>query len=70
MAAVVLSGVAGRFIYVRIPRTIQGNELSVKELDKMGEELSSRLKADHSVNGEIIPKIEKINFIDKYKNLT
>jgi hypothetical protein len=70
MAAVVLSGVAGRFIYVRIPRTIQGNELSVKELDKMGEELSSRLKADYSVNGEIIPKIEKINFIDKYKNLT
>jgi len=70
MTAVVLSGVAGRFIYVRIPRTIQGNELSVKELDKMGEELSSRLKADYSVNGEIIPKIEKINFIDKYKNLT
>ncbi|MGE5804625.1 MAG: hypothetical protein ACM34M_02460 [Ignavibacteria bacterium] len=70
MAAVVLSGVAGRFIYVRIPRTIQGNEISVKELDKMGEELSSRLKADYSVNGEIIPKIEKINFIDKYKNLT
>lgn len=70
MAAVVLSGVAGRFIYVRIPRTIQGNELSVKELDKMGDELSSRLKADYSVNGEIMPKIEKINFVDKYKNLT
>jgi len=33
MAAVVLSGVIGRFIYVRIPRTIQGNELSVKELE-------------------------------------
>ncbi|HVO73002.1 MAG TPA: hypothetical protein VMT35_03200 [Ignavibacteriaceae bacterium] len=70
MAAVVLSGVAGRFIYVRIPRTIQGNELNVKELDKMGQELSIRLKTDYSVNGEIMPKIEKINFTDKYRNLS
>ncbi len=34
MVAVVASGVVGRFIYVQIPRTIQGKELSVSELMK------------------------------------
>jgi len=70
MAAVVLSGVIGRFIYVRIPRTIQGNELSVREIDRMGEELTIRLKKDYSINGEVMPKIDKVNLIDKYRNLS
>jgi hypothetical protein len=31
MVAVVLSGVIGRFIYIQIPRTIEGRELSLQE---------------------------------------
>lgn len=32
MVAVVLSGVIGRFIYIQIPRSIEGRELSIEEV--------------------------------------
>ncbi|HHM21482.1 MAG TPA: hypothetical protein ENJ20_05605 [Bacteroidetes bacterium] len=35
MVAVVASGVIGRFIYIQIPRTIEGRELSLEELQEM-----------------------------------
>lgn len=35
MVAVVASGVLGRFIYLQIPRTMQGRELSLSELKEM-----------------------------------
>lgn len=35
MVAVFLSGIAGRFIYIRIPRTIEGRELTLSEVRKM-----------------------------------
>ena len=43
MVAVVLSGVVGRFIYNQIPRTLEGRELSLKELNEMREGLARRL---------------------------
>jgi hypothetical protein len=52
MAAVVLSGLIGRYLYVQIPKGIQGNELTITELQdenaKLAELLSktSRLSAD------------------------
>jgi hypothetical protein len=35
MVAVFLSGIIGRFIYIQIPRTIEGRELSLNELEEM-----------------------------------
>ncbi len=35
MVAVVLSGIIGRFIYIQIPRTIEGRELSLNEVREM-----------------------------------
>lgn len=35
MVAVVASGVIGRFIYIQIPRTIEGRELSLQEVQAM-----------------------------------
>jgi hypothetical protein len=50
MVAVVVSGVIGRFIYIRIPRTIEGRELSLNEVRGMktdiGEILVSRYALD------------------------
>lgn len=43
MVAVVLSGVIGRFIYIQIPRTIEGRELSLGEVRGMRQELTSSL---------------------------
>lgn len=35
MVAVFLSGIIGRFIYIQIPRTIEGRELSLKEVREL-----------------------------------
>ncbi|MCW5520629.1 hypothetical protein J1N09_12315 [Aureitalea sp. L0-47] len=43
MVAVVLSGVIGRFIYIQIPRTIEGRELSLQEVKSMKTDLSNVL---------------------------
>ncbi|WP_319500964.1 hypothetical protein [uncultured Draconibacterium sp.] len=39
MVAVVISGVIGRVIYLQIPRTIEGREMSLNELNKMEAQL-------------------------------
>lgn len=53
MVAVVLSGVAGRFIYTQIPRTIEGRALSLSEVKNMKTDLSKtlheKLKLDTSI---------------------
>jgi hypothetical protein len=36
MVAVFLSGIIGRFIYIQIPRTADGRELSLEEIKQMG----------------------------------
>ncbi len=69
MVAVVASGVAGRFIYVQIPRTIQGKELSFGELNSMNEDLTQRLKSEYSINGNIIARLEKHSQTEKYKRV-
>ncbi|MEZ4875726.1 MAG: hypothetical protein R2793_09835 [Flavobacteriaceae bacterium] len=43
MVAVVLSGVIGRFIYIQIPRTIEGRELSLQEVKALKTDLSEVL---------------------------
>lgn len=49
MVAVVLSGVIGRFIYIQIPRTIQGRALSLDELTSMETELRRRLMNEYGL---------------------
>ena len=43
MVAVVLSGIAGRFIYIQIPRTIEGRALSLSEVQGLKTDLSKVL---------------------------
>jgi len=43
MVIVVLSGFIGRYLYVRIPRTLRGTELSRDELEARAEELKASL---------------------------
>ena len=44
MVAVVLSGVVGRFIYIQIPRSIEGRELSIKEIHQEREALLNSIR--------------------------
>jgi hypothetical protein len=54
MVAVVLSGVIGRFIYIQIPRTIEGRELSLNEVKVMKTDLSSVLSEKFNIDSEVI----------------
>ena len=80
MVAVFLSGVIGRFIYIQIPRSIEGRELSLSEISDLKNDIGDILKNNYSLKEEgftIITestkkKIEVINnntfvrFIKKY----
>ena len=57
MVAVVVSGIVGRFIYLQIPRTIEGREMSLNDLNMMETDLFTRLKDQFEINSEILVKI-------------
>lgn len=44
MVAVFLSGIVGRFIYIQIPRTIEGRELSLHEISNMKTDICEIIK--------------------------
>ncbi|MCB0559867.1 MAG: hypothetical protein KDD09_13035, partial [Phaeodactylibacter sp.] len=50
MVAVVLSGVIGRFIYIQIPRTIEGRALSLNEVKEMKTNLGDVLKSHYQLD--------------------
>lgn len=62
MVAVVASGVIGRFIYIQIPRTIEGRELSLNEIKTMkvnlGEILKNQYRLDEADFQTIVDAIE------------
>jgi len=58
MVAVVMSGVIGRFVYIQIPRTIEGRELTLNEVKGMKAGLSVAIRnttgMDDSLKGMIM----------------
>ena len=59
MVAVVLSGVIGRFIYIQIPRTIEGRELSLGEVQSMQSELMHSITANENIDEQVKYLIEE-----------
>jgi hypothetical protein len=57
MVAVFLSGVAGRFIYLQIPRSIEGRELSLNEIRSLKNNQAELLKESHNLEEEDYRKI-------------
>lgn len=68
MVLVVLSGVVGRFIYVQIPRTIQGQELSINELNSIKEKLAIKVRSVLSEDAATLAEFERISSADRYKS--
>ncbi len=58
MIAVALSGVLGRYIYLQIPRTISGTEMSLNDISEIEIQLTSQLKQDFNLESETLEKIE------------
>ncbi len=69
MVAVVLSGVIGRFLYVQIPHTIQGQMIGMNELNSLSENLSQQLKVEFAIPEEVFTKIQEISSSYRYKRV-
>jgi len=54
MVLVVLSGIIGRFIYIRIPHTIEGRELSLQEVQEMRDNLARELEEKYSISESLV----------------
>jgi sulfur relay (sulfurtransferase) DsrC/TusE family protein len=52
MVAVFLSGIIGRFIYIQIPRTIEGRELSLNEVREMKSDVAGIVRNSHDLDEE------------------
>ena len=52
MVAVFLSGIVGRFIYLQIPRSIEGRELNLSEVRAMKSDLTEIIKSSHNLGEE------------------
>lgn len=50
MVAVFLSGIIGRFIYIQIPRTIEGKEMSLNEVRDLKSDIGGILKSDFNLD--------------------
>jgi len=63
MMAVVLSGIIGRYIYLQIPRTIEGREMSLNEINQTKDALNQKLilvyRLDESVLEAIMQAVKK-----------
>jgi hypothetical protein len=61
MVAVVLSGVIGRFIYIQIPRTIEGRELSLTEINHLKSDIRELLSIHFSLDKESLDTLVESN---------
>ena len=52
MVAVFLSGIIGRFIYIQIPRTIEGRELSLNEVKEMKTDVAGIIRSTYNLDDE------------------
>ena len=62
MVAVVLSGVIGRFIYIQIPRTVEGEELNIEDIQEMQEKIKTDLRDNYDIKEETYKKL--VSFLD------
>lgn len=64
MVGVALSGFFGRYLYHQIPRSIQGAQLSMQELEEQSDEIANRLRADFGLSTETIANIDRMGVAD------
>ncbi len=57
MVAVVLSGVIGRYIYLQIPRTIEGREMNLNEINQIKDELNNKLTTVYNIDEQALQEI-------------
>lgn len=61
MVGVALSGFFGRYLYQRIPRSIQGTQLSLEDLKEQNEEIGRRLRAEFGLPEETMKRLDQMS---------
>lgn len=71
MVIVVLSGIVGRVIYIQLPRTLQGQPLSIKEIEMKIKEVIERLNPEtKNLITTLLDQIEfQKNLANRYQNV-
>jgi len=64
MVAVFFSGIIGRFIYVRIPHTIEGKEMNMQQINNINENLTFKLSTEYNIPSTTLEKISALSTID------
>ncbi len=63
MVIVVLSGIVGRYVYVRIPKTLHGQFRTLVQLDaektRLKQSIQDLMPQDYDVLEELLPQVEK-----------
>jgi hypothetical protein len=59
MVAVAASGIFGRYLYLQIPRNIQGEELSMKDIEEENSKYTKRLREEYKLSEEMIRGLEQ-----------
>lgn len=67
MMAVMLSGFIGRYIYIKIPRRVDGKELTLQEFESSLGELKEKLKTKFHLSGENLDQIDSLAGAGKIK---
>ncbi len=60
MVAVALSGVLGRYLYLQIPRTRAGEELTLGEVTQLDRRLAARLRTEFGLDDRSLARLEEL----------
>ena len=60
MVIVAMSGYFGRYLYRKIPRNIDGDELTLQQLENLGREFTQKLRSEYNLDDESIAWIDKL----------
>ncbi len=61
MVAVALSGFFGRYLYLQIPRNIQGDELSLKDIEQVRAIYAGQLQRDYGLSSQQIEGLDALS---------
>jgi hypothetical protein len=70
MVLVVLSGIVGRFIYVQIPRTIEGQEMGINAINDLRVNLATKVSEAIDLDQKVMNDFQMLASPERYKDLT
>lgn len=70
MVLVVLSGVVGRFIYIQIPRTIEGQEMGINAINDLRVNLTAKVNEAIDIDQKVMNDFQILASPERYRQLS